>query len=367
MSVKIPNLTAIRDWCIGKFQPKGDYLTSIPREYVTESEMMAYSQPIGDYASRIVLQDYCLIDDAGNTLALNIDPIAGLMTIALKNARGRTLSEKTANLILESVVVGVSYNSGLITFTLQNGTTLEANITDIVRGLVNSNFTIAGIDMEDDITAEELKAALSLDKVENVPVNEQEPTFTQATSRSNIESGENLSTIFGKIKKVFADLHKIAFSGDYDDLSNKPEIPPAVSVKGNAEALYRTGEVNITPENIGLDKVENKSVTEILDELTYDNVTTALGFVPANKDTPILDMEGATEYNAGVRGLVPAPSAGPRDRYLGSDGDWHEFTGAKVTVDSELNDTSENPVENKAVTIAINNIWEQDGSLDDTD
>ena len=36
---KIPNLKAIKDWCIGKFQPKGNYLTSIPNGYVTSTEL----------------------------------------------------------------------------------------------------------------------------------------------------------------------------------------------------------------------------------------------------------------------------------------------------------------------------------------
>lgn len=35
----IPNLKAIRDWCMGKFQPKGEYLTSIPAGYVTNTEL----------------------------------------------------------------------------------------------------------------------------------------------------------------------------------------------------------------------------------------------------------------------------------------------------------------------------------------
>lgn len=34
-----PVIEAIRDWCIGKFQPKGGYLTSVPEEYVTETEL----------------------------------------------------------------------------------------------------------------------------------------------------------------------------------------------------------------------------------------------------------------------------------------------------------------------------------------
>lgn len=51
------------------------------------------------------------------------------------------------------------------------------------------------------------------------------PTFTEASSRANIASGESHKTIFGKIKKFFSDLKAVAFSGSYNDLSDKPTIP----------------------------------------------------------------------------------------------------------------------------------------------
>ena len=52
--------------------------------------------------------------------------------------------------------------------------------------------------------------------------NLQQPTFTEASTRVNITSGETLSTLFGKIKKFFTDLKTVAFMGSYTDLSNKP-------------------------------------------------------------------------------------------------------------------------------------------------
>lgn len=52
--------------------------------------------------------------------------------------------------------------------------------------------------------------------------NLQQPTFTEASTRVNITSGETLSTLFGKIKKFFTDLKTVAFTGSYTDLSNKP-------------------------------------------------------------------------------------------------------------------------------------------------
>lgn len=66
------------------------------------------------------------------------------------------------------------------------------------------------------------------------------PTFTQAPSRTNIESNESLSTLFGKIKKWFADLKAVAFSGSYNDLTNKPAIPTKTSQLINDDTTILT-------------------------------------------------------------------------------------------------------------------------------
>ena len=47
-------------------------------------------------------------------------------------------------------------------------------------------------------------------------------SFTQAGTRENIRSGEKHKTIFGKIAKYFSDLKPVAFTGSYNDLSDKP-------------------------------------------------------------------------------------------------------------------------------------------------
>ena len=75
--------------------------------------------------------------------------------------------------------------------------------------------------------------------------------FEEAAIRENINSKESLTVLFAKIKKWFTDFSVVAFSGNYNDLSNKPSVPAAVTVKGNAETNYRTGNVNLTPANIG--------------------------------------------------------------------------------------------------------------------
>lgn len=59
--------------------------------------------------------------------------------------------------------------------------------------------------------------------------NDQTPTFTTASSRINLASGEKLSVSLGKISKYFTDLKAVAFSGSYNDLTNTPTIPTKTS------------------------------------------------------------------------------------------------------------------------------------------
>ena len=64
------------------------------------------------------------------------------------------------------------------------------------------------------------KSDVGLSNVPNVSTNNQTPTFTQASSRANIASGEKLSVIFGKIMKWFADLGDLAFLSKNASTSN---------------------------------------------------------------------------------------------------------------------------------------------------
>lgn len=49
-------------------------------------------------------------------------------------------------------------------------------------------------------------------------------TFEKASERANIASKETLAILFGKIMKTFSDLKKVAFSGSYKDLEEKPVL-----------------------------------------------------------------------------------------------------------------------------------------------
>ena len=88
------------------------------------------------------------------------------------------------------------------------------------------------------------KSKVGLDNVPNVATNDQTPTFTEASTRVNIASGETLNTLFGKVKKFFTDLKTVAFTGSYSDLSNKPtsmQNPNSLTLTMNGSATNYNG------------------------------------------------------------------------------------------------------------------------------
>lgn len=110
------------------------------------------------------------------------------------------------------------------------------------------------------------KANIGLDNVENVAVNDAAPTFTQASTRTNIVSGEKLSILFGKIMKWFADLKTVAFSGSYNDLSDRPTV-------GNATlTIQKNGtSVKTFTANATADVTANITVPTKTSDLTNDS------------------------------------------------------------------------------------------------
>lgn len=107
--------------------------------------------------------------------------------------------------------------------TLASGNVLEGLVVD--EDIVQQN---------DDVIEQIL---LKLEQIESSggtgDINNAKVTFTEAEERTNIESQETMSILFGKIKKWFTDLKTVAFTGSYNDLSNKPTIPTKTSELSN--------------------------------------------------------------------------------------------------------------------------------------
>ena len=63
--------------------------------------------------------------------------------------------------------------------------------------------------------------------------------FEETANRQQLSSGDNLPTLFGKIKKFFTDLKPVALSGSYNDLSDIPDGFSAFPLDGTVILYWK--------------------------------------------------------------------------------------------------------------------------------
>lgn len=154
-----------------------------------------------------------------------------------------------------------------------------------------SGNVLEGLDVDEDIVQQNddviEQILLKLEQIEasggTGDINNAQVTFTEAEERVNIESQETLATMFGKIKKWFSDLKAIAFTGSYNDLSNKPTIPTKTSeLTNDSEFLTAIPEEYIT--SIELEEKGFAKTSDIPSKLPNPNKLTFTGAVSGEYD-----------------------------------------------------------------------------------
>ena len=121
------------------------------------------------------------------------------------------------------------------------------------------------------------KSQVGLGNVPNVATNDQTPTYSDTTTLVTLSSGEKISIAFAKIKLAITTL--------INHLANK------------------SNPHGVTKSQVGLGNVENKSSATIRGELTKGNVTTALGFTPANQTDMTNAQDAITQLNSDMSNL----------------------------------------------------------------
>ena len=199
----------------------------------------------------------------GHSLTMTIDPTTYVVTLSLLDAGGTALSTQTIDLPLESVVVSGSYDADTkeVVLTLQGGTEVRFSVADLVDGLASQS----ALDAE-----------------------------TQARQQADTALGQRIDDLNATdIALSVADLNATNVADGMEELvENISQITGGgvvTGVKGNAETTYRTGQVNLTPANIGaatstaLQNVIN-GTTPVAKAENADNATNATNATKATQD-----------------------------------------------------------------------------------
>lgn len=125
-----------------------------------------------------------------------------------------------------------------------DGTTISVSPDGTMSANVTKDYTV--LENKPSIGGNELSGNKTLEELGIQPKGEyltEESTisFSPAEKRNNISAGDTIKTIFGKLTKWLSDLKAVAFSGSYNDLSNKPAIPSKTSELMNDTGYVNTG------------------------------------------------------------------------------------------------------------------------------
>ena len=211
-------------------------------------------------------------------------------TNALSAAQGKVLNEKIAKINTD---IG----------NLGGGDMMKATYDPDGDGIVDDAAKLGG----------QLPAAYAKADGTNIKT-----AFTAATGRTNITTGEALPQVLGKVAKYFSDLKGIAFTGNYADLSNAPEIPTVTNdltnqLKDNYDAAYTHTQSAHAPSNAQANVIEEIKVNGVKVSPTVKAVnitvpTTVSALTDAGEYAKKSDLTNVYKYQGSVPTKDKLPS-----------------------------------------------------------
>lgn len=229
------------------------------------------------------------------------------------------------------------------------GTTAQTNITSHTSNKSNPH----GV----------TKAHVGLGSVPNVATNDQTPTYTEASTLTNLTSGEKLSVAFGKIKKAITDLIAHVSRSATSSVMGHVKITDSVTstatdTAASAKAvktvydaaqntsfkLLKTIDINVSPSNGSIPPVEITGVNwgdyqeiriEMIGTLTTMASTNHVGVGVGVMDKAAISLpgsQGADIYNIIVCGTTQQQAAG-KNFNLDAKLDYQRTKHTKLDVD----------------------------------
>ena len=222
----------------------------------------------------------------GYAFDLSIDPDTYVVSLTMRDQNGTAIgTAQTIDLPLESVVVNGSYDktNKKIVLTLQSGSTVDVPVGDLIAGL------------QTQITStNKLSADLITDGTTNKVV-----TATEKNTWNGKQAAiSDLATIrSGAGKGATAvqpgDLAKVATSGSYTDLTNKPTIPTV------------TDTYSATSTNAMSGKAVASAISNKMDKVTLAKVATSGSYNDLSNTPTIPTKVSQLTNNSGFITTIP--------------------------------------------------------------
>lgn len=303
-----------------------------PTEYYTKGQVDQLLSAKEDSADLATVAESGSYNDLTNkpnygaSLSMTIDSQTFVLTAQLKDQNGNNLgSAQTVDLPLESVVVSGSYDAQTkkVILTLQNGSTIEFSVADLVSGL------------QTEITAQNpLNADLLTDGTTNKVF-----TATEQSKLSGIEAGAQVN--------VKPDWN--AASGTAAEILNKPVIPAAQVQADWNEADdtavdYIKNKPAIPAAQVNSDWNASSGVAEILNKPTIPTVNDATVTIrqtgQADQTFTLNQSSNATiDIAAGGGGSDWFGTQAQFDAIQQKDADTNYFISGKLDYNTDLNNT----------------------------
>ena len=269
----------------------------------------------------------------GASITVSVDTTDYKVTTTLKDQDGNTLgSAQVIDLPLESVVVNGSYDSTnkKVVLTLQDGSTIEFSVADLVSGL------------QSEITSTN---KLDADLVDD------------STSTNKFVTSSDMTAWNAKVDS--SDLASVATSGDYSDLSGTPTIPANTSDLNNDSGFLTNVPVASASTLGGIKVGSNLSIASDGTLSATGGSTYAAGNgIDITNNTISIDTSVVMAMIYPVGSIyMSATLSTPAQVAAAFGGTWEAWGSGRVPVGVDANDTDFDTVEEtggeKAHTLTI--------------
>ena len=147
------------------------------------------------------------------SFTISLDTTNYQLTIQLKDQDGNNIgTSQTVDLPSENAIVDASYDETTkkITFVLQSGNTFEVDVSSIVSGLIPDSRTIAGLRLNQDISASALRTAINVDD------------GADSFNEDNIIAGDNVTITKSGKNVTISSTGGGSGASAFDELSGSP-------------------------------------------------------------------------------------------------------------------------------------------------